>query len=127
NGALEIAKECFKNLPEFIIKKHSEKKYIKDAIKKGFEKMEQYLKLRLNKESKDAGSTAILVVLIPHILEIPPRFISSNKEFSVQIMKEHDLHNKAEILRLREQKKEKNGVSFSIYRFAPEEKKNLEN
>ncbi|KAF0481169.1 Protein phosphatase 2C family protein [Gigaspora margarita] len=95
----------------------------KHAIKKGFEKTDQYLKLgQLSKESKDVGSTALIAVMTPlkdliiAYVGDSPAFISSNG-LSAQITKEHDLHNKSGVLRLRTQKKHY-GLRYSIKRLA---------
>ncbi|CAG8552665.1 708_t:CDS:2 [Gigaspora margarita] len=121
NGLLKdgehISKKCSENLPRNIAKGlprfwSCNEKSVKKAIKK-----------ELSKESKDAGCTAIIAVLTPlkdiYVAYIgdSPAFISTNNGNSVQITKEHDLHNKDEVLRLRAQKNK--GTKFSIYRLAP--------
>ncbi|CAG8648972.1 30776_t:CDS:2 [Gigaspora margarita] len=130
HDASKISIKCSEHLPENIAKNLSKKpknkeEDIKNAIKKGFEETELYMKSALVKEAQDSGCTALVAVLGPSrelvIANIgdSPGFISSNEIFSLQITKEHDVHNRAEILRLRQQKKEKDGVGFSIYRLAP--------
>ncbi|RIB19915.1 phosphatase 2C-like domain-containing protein [Gigaspora rosea] len=79
----------------------------------------------LSKATKDAGCTAIIAVLTPlkdiYVAYIgdSPAFISTNQGNSVKITKEHDLHNKDEVLRLRAQAQKSKGAKFSIYRLAP--------
>ncbi|CAG8440822.1 9631_t:CDS:2 [Cetraspora pellucida] len=130
NGKGHISKICSEQLSNNIAKnlsrKHKNKEEnIINAINKGFEETEQYMKSKLVKEGRDAGCTALIAVLTPSkelfIANIgdSPGFISSKRVFSEQITKEHDVHNKDEIIRLRQQKKEKDGVGFSIYRLAP--------
>ncbi|CAG8584367.1 26885_t:CDS:2, partial [Racocetra persica] len=128
DGKQHLSKICSVQLPKNIAKhlsSNSKNENIINAINKGFKETEQYMKSNLVKESRDAGCTALIAVLAPTKelfianLGDSPGFISSNKVFSVQITKEHDVHNKDEILRLRQQKREKDGVGFSIYRLAP--------
>ncbi|CAG8469056.1 6600_t:CDS:2 [Dentiscutata heterogama] len=118
--AHKISKLCSELLPENIAKnltmKHkNEEQNVINAIKKGFAATEQYMKDELFREAQDSGSTALIAANIGD----SPGFISSRRLCSLQITKEHDVHNKAEILRLRQQTKEKDGVGFSIYRLAP--------
>ncbi|RIB01976.1 phosphatase 2C-like domain-containing protein [Gigaspora rosea] len=130
HDASKISSQCSEHLPVNIAKNLSKKprnkeEDIKNAIRKGFAETEQYMKSALVKEAQDSGCTALVAVLGPSkeliIANIgdSPGFISSNEVFSHQVTSEHDVHNKAEILRLRQQKKEKDGVGFSIYRLAP--------
>ncbi|KAF0530116.1 hypothetical protein F8M41_012358 [Gigaspora margarita] len=82
---------------------------------------------QLLKESKDAGSTALIAVMTPlkdliiAYVRDSLAFISSNR-LSAQITKEHDLHNKSKVLRLRTQKKHY-GLRYSIKQLAPNKRK----
>ncbi|CAG8839815.1 1002_t:CDS:2, partial [Gigaspora margarita] len=108
----KVSEMCSKKLPTYIAKNLSCDLFcnktnisIKNGIKKGFEKTDQYLKLeQFSKESKDAGSTALIAVMILLKDKIIAyvrdslAFISSNG-LSAKITKEHNLHNKSEVLR----------------------------
>ncbi|CAG8491980.1 123_t:CDS:2, partial [Gigaspora rosea] len=132
-----ISKKCSENLPRNIAKGlprfwSCNEKSVKKAIKKGFKNTEQFMKTaELSKATKDAGCTAIIAVLTPlkdiyvvgdldyAYIGDSPAFISTNQGNSVKITKEHDLHNKDEVLRLRAQAQKSKGAKFSIYRLAP--------
>ncbi|CAG8485164.1 20150_t:CDS:2 [Gigaspora margarita] len=129
-NAQKVSEMCSKKLPIYIAENLSRDSFrgktnisVKNAIKKGFEKTDQYLKLgQLSKEFKDVGSTALIAVMTPlkdliiDYVGDSPAFISSNR-LSAQITKEHDLHNKSEVVRLRTQKKHC-GLRYSIKRLA---------
>ncbi|CAG8457445.1 23098_t:CDS:2, partial [Gigaspora margarita] len=117
---LEVAKACAEALPKNIAKHlpgQENKEEIQKAITKGFRDTEQYLKTELLEQATDAGCTAIIAVLTPSgqlyavkaNIEDSPGFILSNRILSLQITKEHDVHNK-----------ERDGDGFSISRLAPE-------
>ncbi|CAG8567577.1 13496_t:CDS:2 [Dentiscutata heterogama] len=132
NGMKEnkhISKICSENLPKNIAKSlprfwSYKENNVKKAIKKGFKNTEQLMRSGFSKVSRDAGCTALVAVMTPlkdiYVAYIgdSPAYISPNNGGSIQITKEHDLHNKNEVLRLRAQKS--NGTKFSIYRLAPD-------